>query len=89
MGHRGVGLHQVLELVSNRETRRPMSEFNQPLAEPMQKVAATLRKHGISTFVRFNWIFCAPPLIISTEEISEALKAVDAALAEADVFYEG
>jgi taurine--2-oxoglutarate transaminase len=77
---RGVGLHQVLELVKDQDTREPMSEFNRPLTEPMQKAAASLLKDGLSTFVRWNWIFCAPPLIITEEQIDEGLAIIDKAL---------
>ena len=77
---RGVGLHQVLELVKDRDTREPISEFNRPLTEPMQKVAASILQDGLSTFVRWNWIFCAPPLIITEEQIAEGLAIIDKAL---------
>ncbi len=46
---RGTGLHQVIEIVKNRETREAMSGFNQPLTEPMRKVAASLRENEQQT----------------------------------------
>jgi taurine--2-oxoglutarate transaminase len=86
---RGTGLHQVVELVADRETRKPMSGFNQPLSEPMRAVAAFLREHGLSTFVRWNWIFSCPPLIITREQVDEGLEIIDKALENADKYYEG
>jgi len=86
---RGLGLHHVIELVKNRETREPMSPFNSALTEPMQKVAKFLQENGLSTFVRWNWIFCAPPLIITKEQIREGINIIDKALDEADKFYQG
>ena len=86
---RGTGLHQVIEIVRNRETHEPMSDWNQPLTEPMRMVAATLRELGINTFVRWNWIFCAPPLIITEEQIREALDIIDQSLSVSDKFYAG
>jgi taurine--2-oxoglutarate transaminase len=86
---RGIGLHQVIELVKDRKTREPMSGFNQALSEPMKKVAASLRSGGMSTFVRWNWIFCCPPLVINEEQIQEGLSILDRALDEADTFCEG
>jgi len=86
---RGTGLLQVIELVKNRETREPMSGWNRPASEPMQKVAAKLRELGMSTFVKWDWIFCAPPLIISEEQIEEGLEMIDQALAIADQDYQG
>jgi taurine--2-oxoglutarate transaminase len=85
---RGAGLHQVIELVKNKETREPMSGFNMPLSEPMQKVASSLRKNGLSTLVRWNWIFNTPPLVISEDQIDEALAIIDKALDEADAYCE-
>ncbi|MGD8624070.1 MAG: aminotransferase class III-fold pyridoxal phosphate-dependent enzyme [Anaerolineae bacterium] len=81
---RGTGLHQVIELVKNRDTKEPMSGWNRPLSEPMQKVAASLREQGMSTFVKWDWVFCTPPLVINEEEIGEGLEIIDRALTEAD-----
>lgn len=83
---RGTGLHQVIELVKNRATREPMSGFNKPLSEPMQKVAVSLREQGMSTIVRWNWIFCMPPLVITKEQIQEGLTILDKVLAQADLY---
>lgn len=81
---RGTGLHQVIELVRDRGTRKPLSGFNKPLSEPMREVASSLLANGLSTVVRWNWIFCAPPLIISEEGVEEGLKIIDQALGIAD-----
>ena len=81
---RGIGLQQVIELVKNRETREPMSGWNRPASEAMRAVATTLREQGMSTFVKWDWIFCTPPLIINEEQIQEGLAIVDKALEEAD-----
>ncbi|MFX0092918.1 MAG: aminotransferase class III-fold pyridoxal phosphate-dependent enzyme [Candidatus Hodarchaeota archaeon] len=83
---RGIGLFYVIELVKNQETREPMSPFNAPLTEPMRKVAESLINDGLSTFVRWNWIFCTPPLIITEEQIQEGINIIDKALNEADKF---
>ncbi len=83
---RGTGLHQVIELVKNRITREPMSGWNQPASEPMIKVARNLRDQGMSTFVKWDWIFCAPPLIVSADQIEEGLAMLDQALELADAY---
>ena len=85
---RGTGLHQVIEIVKSRKTRAPMSPFNQKQTEPMRKVAASLRQQGLSTFVRWNWIFSTPPLIITEDQIQEGLAIIDRALTEADAYYQ-
>ncbi|MFQ5793541.1 MAG: aminotransferase class III-fold pyridoxal phosphate-dependent enzyme [Candidatus Bipolaricaulia bacterium] len=83
---RGTGLHHVIELVKNRETREPMSGWNQPASEAMRAVDSTLRELGMSTFVRWDWIFCTPPLIITEEQIKEGLDIIDQALTKADAY---
>lgn len=86
---RGVGLFQVIELVKNRDTKAPMSEFNKPLSDPMKKINAYLLDKGLFTFVRWNMIFCCPPLIITAEQLDEAMSIINDALAIGDQHYEG
>lgn len=81
---RGAGLLQVLELVKNRDSRAPMSGWNQPASEAMREVATILRTLGMSTFVKWDWIFCAPPLIVNKQQVEEGLAMLDKALAAAD-----
>lgn len=85
---RGVALFHILELVKNRETREPISGWNKPLSEAMQKVVGYLRENGMSTFVKWDWIFCVPPLIIDEAQIKEGLEIINGALAIADQYTE-
>ncbi|HUF38070.1 MAG TPA: aminotransferase class III-fold pyridoxal phosphate-dependent enzyme [Anaerolineales bacterium] len=78
---RGAGLHYVIELVRDRETREPLSEFNAPLSAPVKSIAAGLRTAGMSTFVKWNLIFCAPPLVSGPAEIRAGLEMIDKTLA--------
>lgn len=84
---RGEGLHQVIELVKNRDTREPLSDFNKPLSEPMKTVATTLKQNGLSTFVRWNLIFNCPPLVITEQQLQEGLAILDEALSKIDRYY--
>jgi taurine--2-oxoglutarate transaminase len=86
---RGTGLLQVIEIVKNRETREPMSPFNKPLTPPMAAVAASLRQQGMSTFVRWNMVFCCPPLVVTENQVKEGVDIIDRALAAADKAYAG
>jgi taurine--2-oxoglutarate transaminase len=85
---RGTGLHQVIELVKNRETREPISGWNMPLSEPMKIASAKIRELGMSTFVRWDWIFSSPPLIINEAQIQEGIDILDEALTAIDGYYE-
>lgn len=86
---RGVGLHQVVELVKNRDTREPLSAFNAAFSEPMQKVNKTFKEEGLTTLVRWNYVFSTPPLIVTEEQLQEGLAILDHALDQADQYYEG
>lgn len=87
---RNRGLLGCLELVKNRETKEPMAPFNAKPKEMevMAKVAAKIRELGMYTFVKWSYIFIAPPLCITKEQIDEGLvnisKALDIADAECD-----
>ncbi len=83
---RNTGLLGCLELVKNKKTREPMAPFN---AKPdqmavMNQVAAKLRELGMYTFVRWNYVFIAPPLCITKSEIDEGLAIIREALKIAD-----
>jgi taurine---2-oxoglutarate transaminase len=85
---RGAGLHQVIELVKNRESREPLTPFLGSPSEPMQLVAKTLREEGMSTFVRWSMIFNCPPLTITEAQLQEGLEIVDHTLSKIDHYYE-
>jgi taurine--2-oxoglutarate transaminase len=87
--HRGIGLFRVLELVKNRQTKEPISGFNKPASEPMQKISGFLREKGFSTQVRWDWIFVVPPLCITDAELEESMAILDEALSLADPYCEG
>jgi taurine--2-oxoglutarate transaminase len=82
------GLLGCIELVKNRETKEPMAPYNATPGEMMimNKVAAKLKELGLYTFVRWNYIFIAPPLCITVEQINEGLAIIDEALMIADEY---
>jgi taurine--2-oxoglutarate transaminase len=49
------------------------------MTEPMKKFASALRETGMSTFVKWNMVFCAPPLIANERHIQEGIKILDQA----------
>jgi taurine--2-oxoglutarate transaminase len=83
---RNTGLLGCLELVKNRKTKEPIAPFN---AKPdqmtlMNKVSAKLRELGMHTMVRWSFIFIAPPLCVTEEQIDEGLAIISEALKIAD-----
>lgn len=83
---RNTGLLGCFELVKNRTTKEPMAPFNAKPDEMvvMNKVAARLKELGLYTFVRWSYIFVAPPLCISKEQIDEGLAIIGEAIKIAD-----
>jgi taurine---2-oxoglutarate transaminase len=83
---RNTGLLGCLEIVTNRQTKQPMAPFN---AKPdqmivMNQVAGKLKELGMYTFVRWNYIFIAPPLCITREQIDDGLQIISESLKIAD-----
>ncbi len=68
------------------ETKEPMAPYNAKPNEMvvMNKVAAKLRELGMYTFVRWNFVFIAPPLSITKKQIDEGLAMISEALSIAD-----
>ena len=83
---RNTGLLGCLELVKNRTTKEPMAPFNAKPTEMvvMNKVAAKIKELGMYTFVRWCYIFIAPPLCVTKEQIDEGLAIISEALLIAD-----
>ena len=85
---RNTGLLGCIELVKNRKTKEPMAPWNATPTEMeiMNKVSAKLSELGLFTFVRWNYIFTAPPLCITKDEMDEGLDIISKAIAVADEF---
>ena len=83
---RNTGLLGCIELVKNKKTKEPMAPFNAKPDEMavMNKVAARLKDLGMYTFVRWNYIFVAPPLCINKEQVDEGLAMISDAISIAD-----
>ena len=86
---RNSGLLGCIELVKNKKTKEPMAPFNAKPDEMtvMNKVAAKIKELGMYTFVRWGFIFIAPPLCITKEQIDEGLAIISEAIAIADKEY--
>ncbi len=88
---RNTGLLGCIELVKDRETKEPVTPWNASHGEmePTLRMAAKMKELGMFTFVRWNWIFIAPPLIITKEQIDEGLKIISQVIEIADEYYTG
>lgn len=83
---RNTGLLGCLELVKDRQTKEPMAPFNAKPAEmpTMNKVAEKIKQLGMYTFVRWSYIFIAPPLCITKKQIDEGLAIISEGISIAD-----
>ena len=83
---RNTGMLGCIELVKNRKTKEPMAPWNAKASEMtiMKEVAAKIRELGMFTFVKWNFIFVAPPLNITYEQIDEGLDIISNAITIAD-----
>tara|TARA_R110001599_G_scaffold8254_2_gene39923 strand:- start:7838 stop:9175 length:1338 start_codon:yes stop_codon:yes gene_type:complete len=86
--YRNTGLLGCIELVKNRDTKEPVTPWNAkpPEMEATNRMAAKIREAGMFTFVRWNWIFTAPPLCITKEQIDEGLDIISQAISIADEY---
>lgn len=84
---RVTGLLACIELVKNRVTKEPMAPWNATAAEmsEMNPLIKSLRDQGLFTFVRWNFIFIAPPLTITEAELDEGLAIISNAISLVDV----
>jgi taurine--2-oxoglutarate transaminase len=80
------GLLGCIDLVKDRTTKEPMAPFNAKPDEMviMNKVAAKIRELGMYTFVRWGFIFIAPPLTITKDQVDEGLAIISEAIKIAD-----
>ncbi|NNC51227.1 MAG: aminotransferase class III-fold pyridoxal phosphate-dependent enzyme [Flaviramulus sp.] len=85
---RNTGLLGCIELVKNRKTKEPTTPWNAKPneMEATNRMAAKIRELGMFTFVRWNWIFIAPPLNVSKDEVDEGLKIISKAIEIADEY---
>ena len=85
---RNTGMLGCIELVKNRKNKDPLAPFNanSKEMEDMNKVIRKLRDEGMFTYTKWNYIFIAPPLTSSEEDIDEGIDIISKALKVADEF---
>ncbi len=77
----GHGLFAVLELVTDRATRAPLAPWPQEHAS-LKTLVQRARAQGVSFATRGNLILLAPPLVITDNELADALGLLDRLLGE-------
>jgi len=73
---RSQGLIGCVELVRDRNTKKPIVEFN--TAPPLvDEIKAQFIERGLYIYVRWNLILLAPPLIIEEEDLRKGLALLE------------
>ncbi len=88
---RNTGLLGCIELVKDRKTKEPLVPWNAKPSESKitYEIAGKIRDLGMFTFVKWNFIFIAPPLNITEAEIDEGIEIISEAISIADQYYTG
>lgn len=77
----GHGLFSVVELVSNRITRAPLSPWDRMHALVRELLSQAMQA-GVSFGARGNLLLLAPPLVIEERELADALDLLDRLLGQ-------
>ncbi len=81
---RSIGLFAAIELVKDRETKEPLAPWNGPDPGIIGNISACLKEKGVYAYLRWNYIFIAPPIAINEEELKFGLDVLDQCLELAD-----
>lgn len=81
---RCLGLFACIELTSHRETRAPLADYRDRQGNIAAALTRRLLDLGVIVVAKWDYLFIAPPLVITQAELDGALDAVDEALEVAD-----
>jgi taurine--2-oxoglutarate transaminase len=81
---RYIGLFSAIELVKNKKTKEPLVEYGQDPERIMPKIVGMLGEKGFYTYSHENSIIVAPPLIITDQELKDAMAIMDEVLNTVD-----
>ena len=81
---RYIGLFSAIELVRDKETREPLVQYGTDPEGIMGRIIKMLVQKGFITYSHENMILVAPPLIITAEQMMEAMAIMDEVLAAVD-----
>lgn len=81
---RYIGLFSIVEFVKDKATREPIVPFGRDPEGIMPKILGMLRAEGFYTYAHENMIHVSPPLIITEQELKEALQMLDKVMDSVD-----
>lgn len=81
---RYIGLWSAIELVKDKNTKEPLVPYGKDAQGVMASIVQSLIRKGFYTYSHENMIIVAPPLIITKEQLLEAMDILDGVLGEVD-----
>lgn len=81
---RYIGLFSVIEFVKNKETKEPLVPYGRDPEGIMAKIIGMLKAEGFYTYANENMIHVSPPLIITEQELKDAIQMLDKVLDSVD-----
>ncbi|MGE4589027.1 MAG: aminotransferase class III-fold pyridoxal phosphate-dependent enzyme [Acidaminococcaceae bacterium] len=77
---RYIGLFSAIELVKDKESKEPLVKYGVDPNGVMGRIVKMLLEKGFATYSHENIIIVAPPLIITEQQLTEAMTIVDEVL---------
>ena len=77
---RYIGLFAAVELVKDKSTKQPLVEYGEDPQGVMGRITKMLAQRSFMTYTHENMIIVAPPLIITEQQLVEAMPILDEVL---------
>jgi len=77
---RYIGLFSAIELVKDKESKEPLVQYGIDQKGIMGRIIKMLLERGVATYSHENIVIIAPPLIITEQQLIEAMDIVDEVL---------
>ena len=81
---RYIGLFSSIELVKDKNTKEPLVPYGEDPDKIMKTILGKLLNKGFFNYSHENILIIAPPLVITNEQLKEAMTIMDEVLSEVD-----
>jgi taurine--2-oxoglutarate transaminase len=78
------GLFACLELTSDRKLKTPLAGYRDKIRKISDELTRRLFQLGLIVIAKWDFVFIAPPLIVTSSEIDEGVEKIDEVLSYAD-----
>ncbi|MCK1420543.1 MULTISPECIES: aminotransferase class III-fold pyridoxal phosphate-dependent enzyme [unclassified Bradyrhizobium] len=81
---RGKGLFACLELTQDRRSKAPLAGYRDKIRNVSEELCRRLFQLGLIVIAKWDFVFIAPPLIVTAEEIDDGIAKIDEVLSYTD-----